>query len=130
MPFLTYDPLPQCLQPSPLTPLLLARGHQRGSRRYLLEVKCLPSGSPVKSPKARALRKNPRAGRPGRALLTASAASSGGPAAAGSAVGCFKASGGGGAAPLPLCGARAGRGGGGRGGGGGGAGAGRRVPCR
>jgi hypothetical protein len=26
MPFLTYDPLPQCLQPSPLTPLLLARG--------------------------------------------------------------------------------------------------------
>src|SRR3954466_8133194 len=25
MPFLTYDPFPQCLQPSPLTPLLLAR---------------------------------------------------------------------------------------------------------
>src|SRR4051794_40003517 len=43
MPFLTYDPLPQCLQPSPLTPLLLARGHQRGSRRYLSDVKCLPS---------------------------------------------------------------------------------------
>src|SRR3954468_8550828 len=41
MPFLTYDPLPQCLQQSPLTPLLLARGHQRGSRRYLSDVKCL-----------------------------------------------------------------------------------------
>src|SRR4051794_35981557 len=41
MPFLTYDPLPQCLQPSPLTPLLLARGHQRGSRRYLSDVKYL-----------------------------------------------------------------------------------------
>src|SRR5689334_1548269 len=41
MPFLTNDPLPQCLQPSPLTPLLLARGHQRGSRRYLSDVKCL-----------------------------------------------------------------------------------------
>src|SRR3954464_13851567 len=26
MPFLTYDPFPQCLQQSPLTPLLLARG--------------------------------------------------------------------------------------------------------
>src|SRR3954462_5651526 len=25
MPFLTYDPFPQCLQQSPLTPLLLAR---------------------------------------------------------------------------------------------------------
>src|SRR5919205_128712 len=41
MPFLRYDPLPQCLQPSPLTPHLLARGHQRGSRRYLSNVKCL-----------------------------------------------------------------------------------------
>src|SRR4051794_27204601 len=41
MPFLTNDPLPQCLQLSPLTPLLLARGHQRGSRRYLSNVKCL-----------------------------------------------------------------------------------------
>src|SRR5919206_4274881 len=41
MPFLTYDPLPQCLQQSPLTPLLLARGHQRGSRRYPSDVKCL-----------------------------------------------------------------------------------------
>src|SRR3954449_13432442 len=44
MPFLTYDPLPQCLQQSPLTPLLLARGHQRGSRRYLSDVKCLRAG--------------------------------------------------------------------------------------
>src|SRR3954464_10906789 len=42
MPFLMYDPLPQCLQQSPLPPLLLARGHQRGSRRYLSDVKCLP----------------------------------------------------------------------------------------
>src|SRR3954464_11423517 len=41
MPFLTNDPLPQCLQPSPLTPLLLAQGHQRGSRRHLSNVKCL-----------------------------------------------------------------------------------------
>src|SRR5215208_4617412 len=42
MPFLTNDPLPQCLQPSPLTPLLLAQGHQRGSKRHLSNVKCLP----------------------------------------------------------------------------------------
>src|SRR3954453_1895070 len=41
MPFLTNDPLPQCLQLSPLTPLLLAQGHQRGSRRHLSNVKCL-----------------------------------------------------------------------------------------
>jgi hypothetical protein len=41
MPFLTNVALPQCLQLSPLTPLLLARGHQRGSRRYLSNVKCL-----------------------------------------------------------------------------------------
>src|SRR4051794_1380926 len=41
MPFLTNDPLPQCLQPSPLTPLLLDQGHRRGSRRYLSNVKCL-----------------------------------------------------------------------------------------
>src|SRR5881398_242160 len=39
MPFLTNDPLPQCLQPSPLTPLLLDQGHRRGSRRYLSNVK-------------------------------------------------------------------------------------------
>src|SRR3954465_15590355 len=44
MPFLTHDPFPQCLQQSPLTPLLLARGHQRGSRRYLSDVKCLAVG--------------------------------------------------------------------------------------
>src|SRR3954447_484325 len=44
MPFLTYDPLPQCLQQSPLTPLLLAQGHPRGSRGYLSNVKCLCFG--------------------------------------------------------------------------------------
>src|SRR4051795_6663899 len=44
MPFLTNDPLPQCLQPSPLTPLLLDQGHRRGSRRYLSNVKCLQKG--------------------------------------------------------------------------------------
>src|ERR671913_105671 len=41
MPFLTNDPLPQCLQPGPLTPLLLALGHQRGGRCYLSKIKCL-----------------------------------------------------------------------------------------
>jgi hypothetical protein len=41
MPFLTDDPLPQRSQQSPLTPLLLAPGHQRGSRRHLSYVKCL-----------------------------------------------------------------------------------------
>src|SRR3954468_10565809 len=41
MPFLTHDPFPQCLQQSPLTPLLLPPGTQRGSRRYLSNVKCL-----------------------------------------------------------------------------------------
>src|SRR4051812_25863517 len=45
MPFLTNDPLPQCLQPSPLTPLLLDQGHQRGSRRHLSNVKCLHIGT-------------------------------------------------------------------------------------
>src|SRR3954453_4422285 len=43
MPFLTYDPLPQCLQHSSATRFLLALDHDRGCTRYLLEVKCLPS---------------------------------------------------------------------------------------
>src|SRR4051795_8464193 len=41
MPFLTYDPLPQCLQHSSATRRLLALDHDRGCTRYLLEVKCL-----------------------------------------------------------------------------------------
>src|SRR4051812_18025151 len=41
MPFLTNAPLPQCLQHSSATPCLLARDHDRGCMRYLLEVKCL-----------------------------------------------------------------------------------------
>src|SRR3954451_19728873 len=41
MPFLTYDPLPQCLQHSSATRFLLALDHDRGCTRYLLEVKCL-----------------------------------------------------------------------------------------
>src|SRR4051794_31011249 len=45
MPFLTNVALPQCLQLSSLTPLLLAQGHQRGSRRYLSSVKCLGCAS-------------------------------------------------------------------------------------
>src|SRR3954447_2763416 len=43
MPFLTNDPLPQCLQRSSATRCLLARDHDRGCTRYLLEVKCLHS---------------------------------------------------------------------------------------
>src|SRR4051812_36925120 len=45
MPFLTNAPLPQCLQPSPLTPPLLVQDHQRGSRPYLSRVKCLDVNS-------------------------------------------------------------------------------------
>src|SRR4051812_30374189 len=41
MPFLTNVPLPQCLQHSSATRRLLARDHDRGCTRYLLEVKCL-----------------------------------------------------------------------------------------
>src|SRR3954452_19929758 len=41
MPFLTNVPLPQCLQHSSATRRLLARDHDRGCMRYLLEVKCL-----------------------------------------------------------------------------------------
>src|SRR4051812_48210675 len=41
MPFLTNVPLPQCLQHSSATRCLLARDHDRGCTRYLLEVKCL-----------------------------------------------------------------------------------------
>src|SRR4051794_12776295 len=41
MPFLTNVPLPQCLQRSSATRCLLARDHDRGCTRYLLEVKCL-----------------------------------------------------------------------------------------
>src|SRR4051812_28768740 len=43
MPFLTNVPLPQCLQHSSATRRLLARDHDRGCMRYLLEVKCLPA---------------------------------------------------------------------------------------
>src|SRR3954471_21163899 len=50
MPFLTNDPLPQCLQPSPLTPLFLDQGHRRGSRRYLSNVKCIGAASPRSIP--------------------------------------------------------------------------------
>src|SRR3954453_15504172 len=42
MPFLTNVPLPQCLQHSSARRRLLARDHDRGCTRYLLEVKCLP----------------------------------------------------------------------------------------
>src|SRR3954452_23514078 len=42
MPFLTNAPLPQCLQHSSATRRLLARDHDRGCMRHLLEVKCLP----------------------------------------------------------------------------------------
>src|SRR3954447_20814535 len=45
MPFLTYDPLPQCLQHSSATRFLLALDHDRGCTRYLLEVKCLDHGT-------------------------------------------------------------------------------------
>src|SRR4051812_8571802 len=40
MPFLTYDPFPQCLQQSPLTPLLLARvtGEEVGAIYQTLSV--------------------------------------------------------------------------------------------
>src|SRR4051812_34862092 len=41
MPFLTNDPLPQCLQHNSATGGLLGRDHARGCRRYLLKVKCL-----------------------------------------------------------------------------------------
>src|SRR4051794_32615725 len=41
MPFLTNAPLPQCLQHSSATRRLLARDHDRGCIRYLLQVKCL-----------------------------------------------------------------------------------------
>src|SRR4051794_16595691 len=41
MPFLTNAPLPQCLQHSSATRRLLARDHDRGCMRHLLEVKCL-----------------------------------------------------------------------------------------
>src|SRR5215217_6050227 len=45
MPFLTNDPLPQCLQTSSAMAHLLAQGHRRGSRRYLSDVKCLRTGT-------------------------------------------------------------------------------------
>src|SRR3954468_10753981 len=45
MPFLTNVPLPQCLQHSSATRRLLARDHDRGCTRYLLEVKCLRGGA-------------------------------------------------------------------------------------
>src|SRR3954471_10775926 len=41
MPFLMNVPLPQCLQHSSATRCLLARDHDRGCMRHLLEVKCL-----------------------------------------------------------------------------------------
>src|SRR3954449_13326669 len=49
MPFLTYDPLPQCLQHSSATRFLLALDHDRGCTRYLLEAKCLEQCLPSKS---------------------------------------------------------------------------------
>src|SRR5215213_1112606 len=42
MPFLTKDPLPQCLQRSSVMGRILAQGHEQGCKRYLLKVKCLP----------------------------------------------------------------------------------------
>src|SRR3954464_5377207 len=45
MPFLTNVPLPQCLQHSSATRCLLARDHDRGCMRHLLEVKCLDFSS-------------------------------------------------------------------------------------
>src|SRR3954447_7440930 len=45
MPFLTNDPLPQCLQHNSATGGLLGRDHARGCRRYLLKVKCLRGGT-------------------------------------------------------------------------------------
>src|SRR3954447_26847280 len=47
MPFLTNAPLPQCLQHSSATRRLLARDHDRGCMRHLLEVKCLYFVSPT-----------------------------------------------------------------------------------
>src|SRR5690349_6610395 len=41
MPFLTNDPLPQCLQTSSDIALSPPIGNKRGCGRYLLEVKCL-----------------------------------------------------------------------------------------
>src|SRR5689334_17329638 len=41
MPFLTNDPLPQCLQASSDIALSPPIGNKRGCGRYLLEVKCL-----------------------------------------------------------------------------------------
>src|SRR5690348_6170236 len=41
MPFLTNDPLPQCLQTSSDIALSPPIGNRRGCGRYLLEVKCL-----------------------------------------------------------------------------------------
>src|SRR4029453_11093889 len=56
MAFLTNDPLPQCLQTSSVTPLLLAQGHPRGNGRYLSNVKCLldrtQPGLPMKEARA------------------------------------------------------------------------------
>src|SRR3954463_14546571 len=44
MPVLTNDPLPQCLQPSPLTPPPPDQGHRPGRRRYLSNVQWPPYG--------------------------------------------------------------------------------------
>src|SRR5690349_3570397 len=44
MPFLTNDPLPQCLQTSSDIALSPPIGNKRGCGRYLLEVKCLVDG--------------------------------------------------------------------------------------
>src|SRR5690242_6973432 len=47
MPFLTNDPLPQCLQTSSDIALSPPIGNRRGCGRYLLEVKCLKVRGPV-----------------------------------------------------------------------------------
>src|SRR3954465_374745 len=44
MPFLTNDPLPQCLQTSSDIALSPPIGNRRGCGRYLLKVKCLTCG--------------------------------------------------------------------------------------
>src|SRR3954451_18658367 len=49
MPFLTNDPLPQCLQTSSDIALSPPIGNRRGCGRYLLKVKCLPFSSSAKS---------------------------------------------------------------------------------
>src|SRR5690349_10046430 len=66
MPFLTNDPLPQCLQASSDIALSPPIGNKRGCGRYLLEVKCLffqmpPALPPWPAPDAPAAAPGPAA---------------------------------------------------------------------